>query len=226
MQYYRGDRAGSKGMPTMVGGLQYVRAHHELVARALLMLAPGNSSEGDLPIRLGVIQSRPRARIVTASASRHVLNWNAATWERTGHAGQGLSPRSLLDQGTLRVWTAAANQIGFVVLIRHRALGWEAAGGSVSLSGHCLVHAHAQRHRVPPSPAGRQADHSCALPLGGKVAKLEGLAAREPQPEWQVVLQTSIVQGHEGALTRLQVSATLEGPLCLSAEGNNDEGFV
>lgn len=164
--------------------------------------------------------------LLAASASRHVLNWNAATWERTGHTGQGLSPRSLLDQGTLRVWTAAANQIGFVVLIRHRALGWEAAGGSVSLSGHCLVHAHAQRHRVPPSPAGRQADHSCALPLGGKVAKLEGLAAREPQPEWQVVLQTSIVQGHEGALTRLQVSATLEGPLCLSAEGNNDEGFV
>lgn len=61
--------------------------------------------------------------------------------------------------------------------------------------------------------------HSCALPLGGRVAKLEGLVrgarrARESQPQRQVVLQTRIAQGHEGALTRLQVSATVEGLVC------------
>lgn len=153
--------------------------------------------------------------LLAASAKGHVLDWNVATWEQTGHTGQGLSPRSPPRPRN------AASVKGGSQPNRARGLG--------SPQGHGLT--SRRRVRVAKWPLPRpcsctlaqsarrrlQAGHSCALPqyrLVGRWRSWRGLAARESQPERQVVLQTSIAQGHEGALTRLQVSATLEGPLC------------
>lgn len=91
----------------------------------------------------------------------------------------------------------------------------------MSLNGHASSMLMHTGTRVPPPPAGRPLLCSAAWWEGGEVGG--AWRARESQPERQVVLQTRIAQGREGALTRLQVSATLEGLVC---EGDNDEGFV
>lgn len=85
----------------------------------------------------------------------------------------------------------------------------------MSLSGHASSMLNAHWHKSAAAacwPAGRPLLRSAAWWEGGEVGG--AWRARESQPERQVVLQTRIAQGREGALTRLQVSATLEGLVC------------
>lgn len=144
-----------------------------------------------------------------ANASRHVLDWNAATWEdrSQGTRPQPSVPASIRERsecerrqptrsGT-RSWFAT-RPWGLTSRRRVRVAKWP-----------CLVHAQCRLAQSAAAACRPNTPALCRL-VGGW--RSEGAwRAREPQPERQVVLQTRIAHGREGALTRLLVSATLEG---------------
>lgn len=176
------------------------------------MSAPLLITEGPCEVRVDEPRGLDTVAPSSAMPAAHVLDWNAATWEDRSHGTrpQPSVPASIRERsecerrqptrsGT-RSWFATG-PLGLTSRRRVRVAKWP-----------CLVHAHAHWHRVPPPPAGRPLLRSAAWWEGGEVGG--AWRARESQPGRQVVPQTRIAQGREGALTRLQVSATLEGPVC------------